>query len=281
MTVLEIQKQIEAILEAGGCETPAFDAVCILEDIGGIGRGNVLLKHSSCVQPVTEKSLLTAAKKRAEGVPLQYLLGTWDFLSLTLEVGEGVLIPRPETELLCQLSAEYLRNTKHKTVFDLCAGSGCVGLGITSLCEGASVTAVEWSKEALAYLEKNLRRYPSFRVKAVHADVLNDFDQFKQSVDAIVSNPPYIPSAELNDLQREVQHEPRVALDGKDGYVFYRAIVEHWISKLNPGGFVAVEVGIGQAQTVSEMFSEAGLCDVTVHNDFADIPRVVTGRKYE
>ena len=279
MTVLEIQKQMEAILEAGGCETPAFDALCLLEDIGGLGRGNVSLKRSLCLSSNTEQALLSATKRRAEGEPLQYILGTWDFLSLTLEVGKGVLIPRPETELLCQLSAEHLQYTKNKTVLDLCAGSGCVSLGIASLCPETSVIAVELSKQAFPYLERNLKRYPRFQVQAVCADILKDFDRFERGFDAIVSNPPYIPTDDLDGLQREVQHEPRMALDGKDGYLFYRSIAEHWVEKLNPEGFVAVEVGIGQAETVSHLFFDAGLTDVMMYNDFSDIPRVVVGKR--
>ena len=129
MTVFELQKRIEEILKAGGCETPAFDAVCLLEDIGKIGRGRVSSSRSLSVPLEHETAVLNAAVRRAAGEPLQYLLGTWDFLGLTLDVGEGVLVPRPETELLCELSAECLQSFPNKNVYDLCAGSGCVGLG--------------------------------------------------------------------------------------------------------------------------------------------------------
>ena len=280
MTVLELQKKIIDILEAGGCETPAFDATCLLEDIGKVGRGRVPLSHDLPLTPDVEETLMEAAALRAAGEPLQYILGTWDFLDLTLEVGDGVLIPRPETELLCQLSAECLKVLPHKHVYDLCAGSGCVGLGIASLCPSVSVTAIELSNMAFAYLQRNIARYPSFSVTAKQGDILTEHSRFNGPIDAIVSNPPYIPTADLAGLQREVQCEPRMALDGDtDGYRFYRAIAEHWIPKISENGFVAVEVGIGQAKTVANMFEDHGMLHTEIYADYAGIDRVVIGKR--
>lgn len=280
MTILELQNQIVAILEAGGCETPAFDAICLLEDLGQVGRGRVPALYEQSISPSLENIVLNAAKRRASGEPLQYLLGTWDFLDLTLEVGEGVLIPRPETELLCQLTAECLQDLPHKNVYDLCAGSGCVALGVASFCPSAKITAVELSKEAFTYLKRNVARYPAHQIRAVQANVLTEYNRFPEPIDAIVSNPPYIPTNDLDGLQREVQHEPRMALDGdEDGYRFYRAIAEHWLPKLSADGFVAVEVGIGQAQMVAELFRRHGMTHTTVYPDFAGIDRVVIGKR--
>ena len=280
MTVFELQKRIEEILKAGGCETPAFDAVCLLEDIGKIGRGRVSSSRSLSVPLEHETAVLNAAVRRAAGEPLQYLLGTWDFLGLTLDVGEGVLVPRPETESVCELSAECLQSFPNKNVYDLCAGSGCVGLGVASLCPSAKVTAIELSEKAFAYLERNIARYPAYQVAATRANVLTEYDRFGEPIDAILSNPPYIPTRDLNSLQREVQHEPRMALDGdEDGYRFYRAIAEHWLPKLSWDGFVAVEVGIGQAQTVAELFRRHGMTHTTVYPDFSGIDRVVIGKR--
>lgn len=280
MTVTELLKIIEKRLEAGGCDSPAFDACCLLEDIGGVGRGAVALCGSTELSDEVCERVLTAVARRAAGEPLQYLLGTWDFLSLTLEVGEGVLIPRPETELLCELAAERLKTVSHPRVLDLCAGSGCVGLGIASLCPTAAVTAVEKSTEAFAYLQRNSSRYPQFAVTPVCADVLTDHTAFSEPFDAIVSNPPYIPAADLATLQREVQHEPSMALDGgEDGLRFYRVIAERWTKLLCSGGFVAVEIGIGQESDVMHLFESAGLTDIGFLRDYSDIPRVVYARR--
>lgn len=280
-TVKLLRAELEQRLQAGGCDSPAFDACCLLEDIGGLGRGAVPSSGDRVLSDEVCRRLRLAAERRAAGEPLQYLLGTWDFLSLTLEVGQGVLIPRPETELLCELAAARLSAlpTAHPSVLDLCAGSGCVGLGVALLCPSVSVTAVEKSAEALAYLRRNVARYPAFSVAVREADVLCDAARFPEPVDAILSNPPYIPTAELPALQREVQYEPKMALDGGDGFVFYRAIASQWVPRLRSGGFVAVEVGAGQAPDVCDLFRSAGLVNVTPYPDLAGIPRLVCAEK--
>lgn len=281
MTVNAVFQQVIAILTEGGCETPEFDALCLLEDIGGVGRGKVEMLGKTALPSEPCTAVLSAAKRRASGEPLQYLLGTWDFLNLTLEVGEGVLIPRPETELLCETVAEQLSHIPAASVLDLCAGTGCVGLGIAALCPNVTVTAVELSDKAFEYLQRNIKRYPTFSVSAKKANVLSDFDAIDGTFDAIVSNPPYIPDADMQTLQREVQHEPRMALAAGDGYRFYRIITERWTKKLKAGGLLAVEVGVDQAKTVEEMFRQSGLEEVVSLNDFSQIPRVVIGIKRE
>ena len=267
-----------ARLAAAGCEDAAFDARCLLEDLGGLPRGRAA--DGTPLTAEQESALETAVAQRAEGRPLQYILGEWEFLTLTLKVGEGVLIPRPDTELLCEVAAERLRGKTAPRVLDLCAGSGCVGLGVASLCPSAVVTEVELSADALPYLRENVLRYPGYAVTVRQADVLADYAAFDDPYDAILSNPPYIPTANLPHLQREVQHEPKMALDGTaDGLAFYRTIAEHWCEKLAPDGFVAVEVGIGQAQDVAAIFRAQGLENTGIFTDLGGVPRVVLARK--
>ena len=267
-----------AALAAADCEDAAFDARCLLEDLGGLPRG-----QAADDTPLTaEQSTLldNALAQRVAGRPLQYILGEWEFLTLTLKVGEGVLIPRPDTELLCEAAAERLKGISHPRVLDLCAGSGCVGLGVASLTPNATVTAVELSDAALGYLRQNTARYPAFDVTVKQADVLTDYTAFDDGYDAILSNPPYIPTADLATLQREVQHEPRMALDGTaDGLAFYRVIAEHWCGKLAENGFCAVEVGIGQAADVAALFAAAGLANTEILRDLGGVERVVIARK--
>ena len=267
-----------ARLTAAGCEDTAFDARCLLEDLGGLPRGTAA--DDTPLTEAQETALNTALSQREEGRPLQYILGAWDFLSLTLKVGEGVLIPRPDTELLCEAAAERLKDVMNPRVLDLCAGSGCVGLGVASLKLDAVVTAVELSDEAWPYLTENIARYPAYDVIPRRGDMLTDFDAFEGGYDAILSNPPYIPTADLATLQREVQQEPRMALDGSaDGLQFYRVIAEHWCEKLTENGFCAVEVGIGQAADVAALFAAAGLENTEILRDLGGVERVVIARK--
>ena len=279
MTAGEWYRKIEKLLKEAGCDSPAFDALCLLEDIGGVGRGGLPAAEKQMLSAQQGERLLEAADQRAAGRPLQYILGQWDFLTLTLSVGEGVLIPRPDTECLCLAAAERLQGIRAPRILDLCAGSGCVGLGVASLVPGSQVKAVELSEKALGYLQENIARYPRWQVEAVQADILCDAGRFPDKVHAILSNPPYIPHRDMLALQREVQHEPVMALDGGDeeGLLFYRAIASHWLDKLLPGGFCAVEVGIGQAPAVAGLWKEHGLRDICIIRDLSGIERVVIG----
>ena len=267
-----------ARLMEAGCEDAAFDARCLLEDLGGLPRGHAA--DDTLLTADQQSNLDTALAEREAGRPLQYILGEWEFLTLTLKVGEGVLIPRPDTELLCEAAAARLAGKPAPRVLDLCAGSGCVGLGVASLCPYAVVTEVELSDDAWPYLTDNIARYPAYDVTALQANVLTDYNTFEGPYDAILSNPPYIPTADLAGLQREVHHEPQMALDGaEDGLLFYRTIAEHWCDKLAPDGFVAVEVGIGQATDVAALFAAKGLENTEVLTDLGDVQRVVIARK--
>lgn len=276
VTYRSLYTDITARFTASGLEDAAFDARCILEDIGGMPHG--MLPPSTVVLPERVDAVETAVAERLQGRPLQYILGEWDFLSLRLYVGEGVLIPRQDTEVLCETVAEVLYGRKVPKILDLCAGSGCVGLGIASLLPQALVTAVEKSEQAFAYLEKNVARYPSFTVVPMEGDVFTDYTEFTDIYDAIVSNPPYIPGADLDGLMREVQNEPQMALDGgTDGLDFYRAICTYWVPKLKSGGLCAVEIGYDQGEQVCCLFEEAGLSDCRVIQDYGGNDRVVLG----
>lgn len=276
VTYQTLYADVTARFTAAGIEDAAFDARCILEDIGGMPHG--ILPPTTVVSSERKTAVETAVSERLQGRPLQYILGEWDFLSLRLLVGEGVLIPRQDTEILCETVAAALRDLPAPQMVDLCAGSGCVGLGVASLLPRVTVTAVEKSPQAFAYLEKNIARYPAFDVKAVQGDILTDHETFTDTYDAIVSNPPYIPAAHLDGLMREVQNEPKMALDGgADGLQFYRAICSHWIPKLKTGGLCAVEIGFDQGEQVYCLFGKAGLADCRIIKDYGGNDRVVLG----
>lgn len=282
MTLRALYQQTKQIFSQAGLESPAFDALCLLERVFGVDRQTLILHGEQCVPLEKEGAFTALVQRRARREPLQYLLGEWPFLSLTLAVGEGVLIPREDTELLVRTAAKSLPARQPMEVLDLCAGTGAVGLGLRSLCPEARVTCVERFDAAWVYLQKNVRKYAAdFPVETLQADVLDPrtAERFA-GVDAILSNPPYITTGDLPGLQEEVQWEPATALDGgADGLLFYRALAEHWIPRLNPRGFVAVEVGEGQAQDVCALFRNAGLAHADVFSDFSGIARVVFSRR--
>lgn len=221
------------------------------------------------------------AKRRKTGEPLQYILGNWEFYGRKFFVGEGVLIPRPETELLCDIAAEHLKKTGGKAV-DLCSGSGCIAI-TTALEANAETAGIEISDKAYSYFLKNIAENKAEKlVSAINGDIFdkNILGQFADnSLSAILSNPPYISSADMQTLQKEVRFEPELALfGGEDGLDFYRRLVPLWVKKLAVGGLFAVEIGEEQGQAVSEIFENVGLAPQIV-KDYSGHDRIIRSVK--
>ncbi len=213
--------------------------------------------------------------KREKHIPLQYIIGKWWFYKGEFFVGDGVLIPRQDTETLVECAVDILKNKEIAEVADLCAGSGCIGISIATDFPDSSVTCVEKYERAYSYLLKNIEHNSVNNVKAVMADVCEDvFGKY----DLIVSNPPYITEEDMKDLSNEVKKEPETALfGGKDGLDFYRIITEKWKTTLKENGVLAFEVGIGEADAVSNILQENGFEKITVLNDLGGVQRVVFG----
>ena len=214
----------------------------------------------------------------AAGRPLQYVLGHTEFYGLDFQVREGVLIPRPETEELVRWIAESPA-PDNPAVLDVGTGSGCIAVTLARLIPGARVTAVDISEKALSIARENARRLDA-EVDFRQGDALGElFPGQREQFDLIVSNPPYIPRADIETLDTSVKdYEPHLALDGgEDGLDFYRSISEKWKEALAPGGRLYFEVGIGQADNVLRIMRTQGFGDIQVVKDHHDIPRVVFG----
>ena len=235
-----------------------------------------------------EARLEKILKGREEGIPLAYLLGETEFFGRTFSVGEGVLIPRQDTEILVEEALNFLSgrpaalglelNCRLPEVWDLCAGSGCVGLSLAAETPLIEVHLLEKEPAALAWLLKNEARF-ALPNTSVHPGDLFAFDLPQSgSVDLIVSNPPYIPAGDLAGLQREVTNEPASALNGgTDGLDFYRELTGRWLTCLKPGGGLFAEIGYDQGEAVCGLFRQAGLCDVACVKDLGGRDRVVRG----
>lgn len=211
-----------------------------------------------------------ALKRRLNGEPLQYILGEWEFYGLPFFVGEGVLIPRPDTETLIDAVLPLIN--KNSDVLDLCSGSGAIAVTLKKLT-GARVTALEKSPDAVKYLTKNAK-LNNTKIDIITADIFK-FTPL-QKYDLITANPPYIKTGDIDSLQKEVLKEPIEALDGgADGLMFYRKIAG-FVPYLKNGGATAVEIGCDMAKEVSNIFKAAGLCCKTV-KDLSDNDRVIIG----
>ena len=225
---------------------------------------------------------------RLSGRPLQYILGEWEFYSLPFYVGEGVLVPRPETELLVDFALNFLQNQAENSpppvVYDLCSGSGCIAVAVGKNCPAARVFALELSDEAFGYLCKNIELNGTKNVTPVKADVLAGRALLDiPAPDLILSNPPYIPAGDMDTLMDEVTHEPDMALiGGADGLDFYRALTKLWLPLLREkpqgGRLAAFEAGLGQHEAVSALISQAGFTAGFIR-DLSGIERVITAKQ--
>ena len=280
MTYHSLNQLGKSVLEAAFCENASFDALCLLEYCSGATRTQLLLNAAETVKDENERQYRTLIGRRAKGEPLQYILGKWEFMGLEYFVGPGVLIPRPETEILVELAIKELEYRNQAVVFDLCAGTGCIGISIAKLCKNAKVYLIEKSPQAFEYLQKNLTNYCLDNAVAICGDVLKGFQAFGLSKpDIILSNPPYIPSDQLSTLQTEVKFEPVQALDGGiDGLDFYKVLIDRWFQFINDGGFMAVECGEGQACQITADFSGSS-GNVGIVFDLNGIERVVVAKK--
>ncbi len=283
MTLSELYRSGKETLRKAGCDSPEFDAACLAEKAWGLDRQGLFLRGNREANPEEEASFLQMIRERAAHRPLQYILGSWPFMDMQLLVGEGVLAPREDTEVVVRAAASLLQNTGSPLYgIDLCGGTGAVALGLCSLVPGLRMDCVEWMPEAFAFLEQNTRRFGEGRVRPVRGDVLDARTAealFPHPVDVLISNPPYVRAEEIPGLQQEVRQEPHSALDGgQDGLVFYRAIADFWIPKVKPGGVVAVEIGEEQAEAVCQLFQKAGVTELCVHQDLAGLDRAVTGK---
>ncbi len=279
MTVNELYRQGAEMLDYAFVENAFFDARWLIEKAMEINSTQFALKKDKTVPKKAEVEFLSLIRRRISGEPLQYILGEWEFMGYEFCVGEGVLIPRPETELLVEFAQDNLKNEKAPVVFDLCSGSGCVAISVAKLFPKAKVYAVEKSDEALQYLKKNVKLNKTKNVEVIKGDICDKNLLKGITPDLILSNPPYIKSDELKTLQKEVLREPTMALDGGiDGLDFYKVLAQYWLGRLPQGKSMAVECGEAQAEDVSQLFFLAkGETDLI--NDLSGIQRVVTAKR--
>ena len=273
---LDIRQQLrKAGIEAATLE--ARELVCF-----GTGKSREDLARDGGLyaSPELESQVRSLVDRHLAGEPVAYLIGEWEFYGLPLDISRDVLIPRPDTEVLAGQAIEYIQTLGECRVLDLCAGSGCIGLAVASQAPQARVVLGEYSDAALKICRQNIRRNGlTGRVVPMQADAREKPERALGEFQCIVSNPPYIPRADLETLDASVKdYEPHLALDGgEDGLDFYQTISGKWKEALAPGGRLYFEVGIGQAATVLRIMRAQGFGDIQIVKDLHDIPRVVFG----
>lgn len=277
----ELLRECMKALEAAGNDNPRFEAEQLVMKFCGVKRSDILMFPGLEATAEQAAEVCGAVQRRNSGEPLQYILGEWEFYGLPFYVGEGVLIPRQDTETLVETAVRFLRECPGVSgAADLCAGSGCVGITLAKLT-GIPVKLLELSEQALGYLRRNIALNGAEELcEAMHADVLSDDTAAGMpQLDLIVTNPPYLTAQDMRELQPEVTHEPETALfGGDDGLDYYRRMVPMWGAKLNPGGMLAAEIGMGQHGDVTRIFEENGL-RAGFEKDLCGVIRVIYGIK--
>lgn len=276
----ELYQSGKEILKQAEIADAQLDARLLLEHLCGTSRHDLLVHADRAVEIDKQEEYLQKIKQRAKHVPLQHITGVQEFMGLEFKVNQDVLIPRQDTEILVE---EILRDLHAGSrILDMCTGSGCIIISLLHYSNDCQGIGVDISGKALSVARDNADRLLSDKrddttIQFMESDL---FEQVEGSFDVLVSNPPYIRTAVIEELAEEVKnHEPRLALDGtEDGLLFYRKIVEQGKQFLNNGGSLFFEIGYDQGNDVKALMEAAGFLEVQIVKDFAGLDRVVYGR---
>ena len=275
MTIFEAYNEVKKKLQAAGIEDYVFEAKQIIKHITGLSATQILTQYNNKLSLFQENNLTALLRQREIRYPLQYIFGEWDFYGRPFYVGPGVLVPRADTETLIEAALEFLKEKQNPEILDLCAGSGCIGITLAKEMESSNVLMVEKFDEAIRYAKRNIDRNSVSNAEIQKGDIFQSAFSDRK-FDIIVSNPPYIPKNEMEEISPETKFEPETALLAEEnGIQFYKAIINNYKDSLKEGGAIAFEVGINQSKRVAKLLEAAGFKNITVKKDLNSIERVV------
>ncbi|MBO4900163.1 MAG: peptide chain release factor N(5)-glutamine methyltransferase [Lachnospiraceae bacterium] len=295
MKIAETHEHIVTVLGDAGIEDAESEARIILRESAGLSSTDIHMRHDDEIDRAVSEQITDIIKRRLMREPLQYIYGRWDFMGLVFSVKPGVLIPRPDTEILVETALRELHDGMK--ILDLCTGTGCILISLLKYSNDCEGVGVDISQEALALAKQNAAEilgeagagsltgvWPadseagSSRYAFLQGDLYEALDDGR--FDIIVSNPPYIPARVIDTLAPEVKdYEPHLALDGgDDGLDIIRRIIDGSSDHLVRGGLLFLEIGYDQGESVSALMRGAGFTDVEVIQDYAGLDRVVSGR---
>ena len=265
MTVRDAIQWVQEIIQPAALEEAQIQSKDLVSHVLGISRSRLFGRYQDSLTAEQEKELDSLARMREQGKPLQYLIGEWAFMGFPFRVCPSVLIPRPETELLCEAAACRIKESGFGNCLDLCCGSGCIGISLHKMT-GICVTLSDISDAALRVAAENAARLHA-DVEIIRSDL---FSEIPGKYDLIVCNPPYLSEREMQDRQRELLYEPEIAFQGgRDGLDFYRRISDQYQEHLHPKGVLMLEIGASQSDAV------CGILPVKeIRKDYAGLPRL-------
>jgi release factor glutamine methyltransferase len=276
--VYSLIKTVEAFLKSRGLSDPKSDAEVLLSFVLQIKRSNLTLIRD---QKLTNKQLLKYYKcvlRRAKREPSAYIIGSVEFMGFEFKVNNGVLIPRPETEILVETALKIAKEENKDSILDLCTGSGCVAISLSKLGNFEKFIASDISKDALKTAKYNARINNIFNINFVKSDIFNRIDNKK--VDIIISNPPYVSHDEYTVLEPEIRYEPKIALIAKNnGLFFYEEIANKSNKYLKDNGFILLELNANKVNEIKQIFLDNNYKDISVIRDYSGLPRILKVRK--
>ena len=279
LTCKEVLSRVEMELKNAGIDGCKSDARLMVCHYTGWNYSQLILNLSSALSTDVAEKINEAVERRKTRVPLQYILGVQSFMGLDIFCEEGVLIPRFDTETLVEAVLEKCKSENFSTAIELCAGTGCISASLAHYGNFSHIYASDISGKALALAKKNIEYLGlDQKITLIQGSLWEPFTNIK--ADAVIANPPYIPTDEIEKLDKEVQNEPRLALDGgPDGLFFYREIIKDAQDHMNDGGYIFFETGFDQKEAVTKLLEEAGFTDIETKNDLGGNHRVVMGRQ--
>ena len=281
-TVRSLGKWGVDVLLSSGFDEARLHVELLLGHALSLTRTQLEIQRDRRISREEDERFRSLLARRLGNEPLQYVIGETEFMGLTMTVDPGVLIPRPETELLAEKAIELIRQRAghHPRILDIGTGSGCIAITLGCRFPDSAIFGLDVSPDALRVAAHNIRRHRVTNVSLVRGDIFEDVLP-GMMFELLVANPPYVSEDEFRSLQPEVRDfEPRSATtDGSDGLRFARRIADFARERLMPGGSLLMEIGYGQGEAVTGIVRDTGMVDVALLDDFAGIPRVVIGVK--
>lgn len=274
MTIKDALKKSIELLEKNSIDESTLKAKIILANLLSKPKEYLFINENEDLDERVEQEFLKKIDKLCNNIPLQYLTNVQEFYGLDFYVDENVLIPRGDTEVLVEEVIKSVKDVKRNIkILDMCTGSGIIAITLSKFCKNVDVTAVDKSENVLNVAIKNAKKHGIYeKIKFIKS---NMFENLKGRYDVIVSNPPYIESDVINTLTKDVQNEPKMALDGgKDGLDFYRNIFNNTDKFLAKNGQIFLEIGYNQKESVSKIFEEK-FKDIKCIKDLSGIDRVI------
>lgn len=279
MNIEEILKKEINNLKQNNIENSTLKAKILLANILNVKKEYLLIHSEEEIKQEDKIKYENCIKELIKGKPLQYITNKQEFMGLDFYVDENVLIPQPDTEILVEKAIEIAETTQKNKILDMCTGSGCIAISLAKKINNAQIIVVDISNNALNVANKNaINNNVENKIKFINSDMFNNIEE---KFDIIVSNPPYIETETINKLGIEVQNEPHLALDGGiDGLKFYKIIANNAFKYLNENGYLLLEIGYNQQNSVTQLLQDIGKYkNIETVKDLGGNYRVVIARK--